>query len=425
MKQLSRMLQTCFAVVAALLLSSAGALAKDTHATTATPDVGISLSTKTKSKLSSTQCVGQRNDCHGSFAKAMKVLKPGGTIFVLAGTGIADNLNLRKSVTICASEKGKACLENPTSAQLFHLIPKDGGKPCIKTSGNPKNIFKIKGMHLRGSMSEAVACIQVGNGSFNLANSDIANAQIEAVGASMVDIYRSSFETKASFFGIKQLVIKESFFANSDTTITDAGWALLEDNEFYLGNLTFEHNFLLVAKNGNLFDGLSIKLVGKSFQEFHNNTFKDTMNISLEHSGNAVFDGNAFDNSGLSIDSGSNRIHNNVFGMECSEDIDADGGRLSYSCNTCSSLPAVGYGPAGGDRMSSFERNYVCTSIPNWLEGAPGRNDHVVSNCLVTDDKKTKSASKSLYRPNKELYVLFMQNPSRPPRNPGACSGML
>jgi hypothetical protein len=424
MKQLSRMIQICFALSAAFLLSNTEAYAKDTHGTTATPDVGISLSTKTKSKLSSTQCVGQRNDCHGSIAKAMKVLKPGGTIYVLAGTGIADNLNLRKSVTICASQKGNACIANPTSKQLFHLIPKDGNKACIKTSGNPNNTFKIKGMHLRGSMSDKVACIQVGSGNFKLANSDVANARIEAVGASMVDIYRSSFEAKASFFGIKQLVIKESFFANSDTTIADAGWALLEDNEFYLGNLTFEHNFLLVARNGNLFDSLSIKLIGKSFQEFHNNMFKDTTSIALSHSGNAVFNRNAFDNSGLSIESGSNRIHNNIFGTECSEVAGAEGSRLSYSCNVCSSRQAIGYGAASGDRMSSFERNYVCTSIPNWLEGTPGRNDNIVSNCVVTDDKATKSASKSLYRPKKELYVLFLQNPTRPPKKPGACSGL-
>lgn len=153
-------------------------------------------------------CVGKwsKDDeyCVPTLTQALKNAKPGKTVFVKPGYGMAENLSISKAVTICSAKMETAgtatepptfkCIKTPSKKdQKFRLIPADHSKPCISISPRSGKI-RFQGMILDDVSGGGQACIKSSNKKIEILieHSTLKNVSLNLSGLKSVSIQNVS-----------------------------------------------------------------------------------------------------------------------------------------------------------------------------------------------------------------------------------------
>ena len=366
-------------------------------------------------------CVGwpEKDGCVATISAALKNAKSNGTIYVRAGSGIADNLTISKGVTICAASQKDKCLQYPTEEAKFRLIRKDETRPCIKLNFTPRpGKVTIRGMEIRDIADPGGTCIvntktNAGLSSVTLDRSVLEDAGLQLSGLARITITRTTIAhtyaggTRPTWTinnaGSVDIRDGTSFF-RTDLTITNSPAALsFESFEFATLNI---NGAGASSVTGSEFRKAGLAISGSAIRTIEGNWFADSV-ITLDHEGLVTFKDNVVEtdpyrepatgDATLLIANGVNRISDNHFGSMCS-------GLPSEPGSTCecTRTPALQLAPpTAADRTTRIQGNEVCTNHPVWIGGGIGSDETVRDNCVTTYDRKVAGASRKYYGKSK------------------------
>lgn len=363
-------------------------------------------------------CVGwsRQEGCVETISAALKNAKSNGTIFVRSGSGIADNLEIKKSVTICAASQKDKCLQYPTDEANFRLIRKDETKPCMKIHSSPRpGKVTIRGMEIRDVANPSGPCIvntrsNASASSVTFDNSVLEDASLLLSGLAKLTVtdtiidytFAGDVRPAWTITDVASVNVRDgTSFGGVDLTIANSS-AVLSIESFASAALYIDGTGALTLERSN-FRRAALAISGSAIRQIEGNRFSDSV-ISLDHQGLVFFKGNVVetdpyrnpgsDGAALFVAGGVNRISNNHFGSECS-------GMPSEQDSTCECTltPALRLASTTmDDRTTRVRDNKVCTNNPVWLGGNIGPDETVGGNCIITYDRKVQSASRKHYR---------------------------
>lgn len=379
-------------------------------------------------------CVGWPDDggCVSTISAAIKNARANGTIYVEAGSGIADNLTVTKGVTICAAEEKDKCLQDATAGTYFRLIRKDEAKPCIRINFSPRpGKLTIKGMEIRDIADPSRSCIENTRTNAGLSSVTFDKTILEDVGLKLSGL---------ASFKVSNTTVTYTFAGEEPPTWTISGGALVDfqsevrfggvdltitDSTSTLSLTSFEYAALHIGGTGtssirdSRFRKAGLTITGSAIRRIEENWFDGSV-ISLDHEGLVHFNDNvietdgfrepAADEASVHVDGGVNRISGNLFGSLCTGYPSEPGSSCSCTLTPAFQLSVT----TADDRTSRIRRNTVCSNEPVWIGGTIGTDETVRDNCPRTYNRKVASASRKYYRnfkhpPRDELVVQLLR----------------